>query len=163
MHSSWVGWPCAWTTGGEWLDNVGPLPGDQNVQTGGNWRRLSKACKVSYSDASRVAEQCDSHMVWCDPSIGGDREETSGLWVSTKIWLVENYKMHMLTLIYLIYSIIVDWYFIQKLFILLFVTSFNTGTPPPKLPDSDPLDQLENLPQRKKEVRWQEYLLCRKP
>ena len=149
LHSCWAGWPCAWTAGGQWLGNTGPLPGNQNGKTGGNWKSVFKACKVSYRDASRVAEQCDSHMVCSGPGIGGDREKTSGLCASTKIWLVKNNNMHTFTNSWsALYS--------KKLLIVFFVTSFNSGTFPPKLPDDDPLDQLENLPQQKEEVRWQE-------
>ena len=55
---------------------------------------------------------------------------------------------------YLLYTclLLVEQLF-SKIARSIFVTSFNSGTPPPKLPDNVPLDQFETIFQQKEEVR----------
>ena len=49
--------------------------------------------------------------------------------------------------------------FHQRITSSTFVIPLNLGTPPPKLPENDPLDELENIYKGEEKVsRWQEYM-----
>ena len=54
---------------------------------------------------------------------------------------------------YLVLALLLVEQLFSKIAGCIFVISFNSGTPPPKLPDNVPLDQFETIFQQKEEVR----------